>query len=115
MLAAQIAVWISGGLLPRKARRKTAESFLQVHHSIAAAAYSGRSPQALHKAVESAIEHICRIATTYAPGWQTGLEHEHMRAAAEKLVREETNSERRQLISALIQHLERTWYQSAQG
>ncbi|WP_447973808.1 hypothetical protein [Nitrospira sp. Kam-Ns4a] len=109
------AVWlIYGGALPRKVRAQTATHFLDNFLDTAAAAYPGLSPKAMQKAIEADIERIARIAMEGAAAWQTGLEHDLVMAAAEKVVQEEEDPLRRELISALTQHLERTWYRSAQ-
>ena len=115
MLLGAVAWLISGGALPRKVREQTAAHFLDDFQDSAATAYPGLSPKAMQKTIEADIERIARTAMEGAAAWQTGLEHDLVMAAAEKLVRDEKDPLRRELICALTQHLERTWYQSAQG
>ena len=102
MLFGLVCIWISGGVLPRSVRRKTAESFLEAHLETAIAAYPGLNDHALQNAIEDKIEEICRAAT--------GQNYEQLMDAAERLKKEEINPLRRDLITAIWMHLERTWW-----
>ena len=105
LLIGQIAMWISGGYLPRGVRTEAAKTFLQEHQEIADAAFPELSAKAKQKAIEAELERLCRTSAQASPVWQTGLEFDHMIAAGDKLWAGEQDPAKRDLIVALAAYL----------
>lgn len=105
---------VDRGAIPQKVREQTAAEFLDAYRGIAIKVYPGLSPTAMQKAIESEIEQVARTAMKGAAVWQTGLEHDLVKRAAEELVQGESEPLRRELVNSLAKHLERSWYQVGQ-
>ncbi|MBM4134126.1 MAG: hypothetical protein FJ245_10190 [Nitrospira sp.] len=115
MLIGAVAWLVDRGAIPRKIREQTATEFLDIYRVMAAEVYPGLSRTAMQKAIESEIERIARTAMEEAAAWQTGLEHDLLKTAADKLVQQEAVPLRRELINSLAMYLERRWYQGGQA
>jgi hypothetical protein len=113
MIIAHLGMWFSGGFLPRKVRKETAEIFIQDYSETVTTAYPGLGRDALQKSIEGDIERICKTAARSASAGQTGLEQDLVLLAVERLAKDETGNAREELINALGHHLESTWYKRA--
>lgn len=112
MAIGTVANLISGGLLPRGARRDTALSFIRNYSNIVDSCTIDLSESKKLKFVESQIERIFRKATTNAPiaSPTMGVSKPEILIATEQIALEETNENLRRLLLVLARHIEETMY-----
>ena len=102
----------SGGLLPRKVRRQAASSFIISHEALVQRALSNVARANLQQTVEQHIEAIFKRAAIDNKhlNLEHGLDRVTIQSAAAALVAEAQQTEMKELIAALEQHVEEVMY-----
>ena len=114
LIVGQVAVWVTGGALPRQVRKDAARTFLETHPKIADATFPSLTQDQKQKMIEAEIDRICQTSMACSPASVTGLEKDRVLNTAYELCQNETDPVRAALISSIAEHLGRTWYQPSQ-
>lgn len=102
---------ISGGVIPRKARRTAAINFIQRYPDILLEVFPRVEGAELLKEVEAAVESIFRRAIGENKGI-TAIDYtrDQIRAAAQKMIDEETDPARKRFLTELEMQIETDLY-----
>ncbi len=112
MVIGSIAFWISGGLLPRKARGQSAALFYMNHQPLVDSCIPGIGESEKLRLIEGLIERVFKRATIEAPmlSKTMGMSKRELEAAVMGETQDEPDPEVRKLLEALQEHILGTMY-----
>lgn len=105
---------LSGGLLPRKVRKKAASDFVARHEDLIRAAFPKTPQGEYQRTIEKAIERIFEraMADNKSADLLASMTLGAIQSATASIISEEQGHEMKTLLSALGEHIERDMYLS---